>query len=211
MAEHLLQGSSDFWRRFSGERDYLLHLAEKGQTPKALFIGCCDSRVVPEYLTGARVGDIFVLRNIANVVPDLEHPDASVGAAIDYAVNHLGVPDVSVCGHYGCGGVQAAMGDIAPLREAEPSLYEWLSNVTEPARLPLAYGLSGDAAARAAVELNVLSSLHHLTSYASVQRATESGALRLHGWVYDLHTSGVVAYDGRVGQFLPASEVMRQR
>ena len=106
MAERLIHGHREFRARYFEEQHLLERLATLGQSPRALFIGCSDSRVVPEILTQTGLGELFVVRNIANFVPDFEHADASVGAAIEYAVDHLEVRDVIVCGHTGCGGVK---------------------------------------------------------------------------------------------------------
>ena len=110
MTEALIRGHRKFRQEYANnEREFLKRLASKGQSPNALYIGCSDSRVVPELLTSSSPGEIFVLRNVANLVPVFDHPDSSVGAAIEYAVGHLQVPHIIVCGHYECGGVKAAL------------------------------------------------------------------------------------------------------
>src|SRR5688500_15288046 len=168
MAEHLLHGYERFRREyFAGERAFLRRLATEGQNPSALYIGCSDSRVVPEILTSSSPGELFVIRNIANQAPELTHPDASVGAAIDYALGVLKAPHVVVCGHYGCGGVKAALDGRDQVR-AFPSLHEWLAGL-EPA-VARAREREGDLF-RAAVEENVLLQLDRLLSFAVVQEA----------------------------------------
>ena len=109
MAENFIHGHLQFRHQFFNEAEWLKQLARDGQAPHALYIGCSDSRVVPEQLTSAKAGELFVVRNIANFVPPRAHPDLSVGAAIDYALGALKVQHVIVCGHYSCGGVKAAM------------------------------------------------------------------------------------------------------
>lgn len=210
MTEGLIQGHETFQRRYFGEREYLSRLAHEGQKPKALYIGCSDSRVIPEYLTSSNFGDIFVVRNIANFVPDLAHADSSVGAAIDYAVAHLDVPDIIVCGHYGCGGVQAAMGDIEALRRPEPSLHEWLTGITYAARRPAQRGLTGEEGWRAAVEENVLEALENLITYQAVKARLDAGEVHIHGWIYDMYQSRISVFDEESGAFRPASEVLKE-
>lgn len=208
MTDKLIHGHGAFRRRFFGEREYLTRLAHEGQKPRALYIGCSDSRVIPEYLTGSGFGDLFVVRNIANFVPDLAHADSSVGAAIDYAVGHLDVPDIIVCGHYGCGGVQAAQGDFDPLRRTEPSLHEWLTGLSRASRRPLADGLTGDAAWRAGVEENVLEALENLITYDVVKEHLDAGEVHIHGWVYDIYQGGIRVFDDEEDRFRDAQEML---
>ncbi len=201
--DELLQGHRRFRRKaLTQEREFLRRLASEGQSPDALVIGCADSRVVPELLTHASPGDLFVVRNIANLVPPLAHLDASVGAAIEYAIGHLHVPHVIVCGHYGCGGVRAVMEQSPHLAEF-PSLHEWLGLAKEAVHRVK----HEDEAAwwRAAVEENVVEQLSHLTSFPLVAAAVEAGGLSLHGWVYDLHSLDLQVYNVETDTFLPAS------
>lgn len=205
MTSHLLRGHRRFLSKHFAEREYLARLARDGQRPKALYIGCSDSRVVPEYLTSSGFGELFVLRNIANFVPTLEHPDASVGAAIDYAVDYLEVPDVIVCGHLGCGGVKAVLDGIAGMREATPSLHEWLDGIAPVADIARGSGAEGDALWEVAVRENVLIALANLTSYASVRKRLDDGRLHIHGWVYDIHSTEISVYDPEVDDWREAT------
>lgn len=209
MTDSLLDGHGLFQKRFFHERAYLRKLARDGQRPSALFIGCSDSRVVPEYLTNAGFGELFVLRNIANFVPTLDHTDASVGAAVDYALAHLGVPDIIVCGHYGCGGVKAALGDLAGFRAKEPSLHEWLEGVAPAARRAHASGGDEEAVWRRGVEENVIQALENLITYDVVREKLEAGTVHLHGWIYDLYQTRIRVLDGDTGQFVDANEIQR--
>jgi carbonic anhydrase len=211
MTSSLLDGHGLFQRRYFHEREYLRNLALADQRPSALFIGCSDSRVVPEYLTSAGFGELFVLRNIANFVPKLDHSDASVGAAIDYALGALGVPDIIVCGHYGCGGVKAALDDLEPFRAKHPSLHEWLEGVAPAARRGRAASADPDPDApwRRGVEENVIQALENLITYDVVREKLESGAVHLHAWIYDLYQTRIRVLDVETGGFVDASEIQR--
>lgn len=209
MTHSLLDGHGLFQKRFFHEREYLKKLAHDGQRPSALFIGCSDSRVVPEYLTNAGFGELFVLRNIANFVPTLDHADASVGAAVDYAIAHLGVPDIIVCGHYGCGGVKAALGDLGGLPPKEQSLREWLEGVAPAARRGLTAGGEEEEVWRRGVEENVIQALENLITYDVVRERLEAGAVHLHGWIYDLYQTRIRVLDGDSGRFVDAGEIQR--
>lgn len=204
--EDLLHGHHQFARRvLLDEGDFLRRLASDGQNPSALYIGCSDSRVVPEVLTSSSPGQLFVVRNVANMVPPLEHADASVGAALDFAVGHLGVPHLVVCGHDGCGGVTAVL-ERADFREFT-SLHEWLQAI-EPAVAATDPRLSQTARLRQAVEFNVLNQLENLLSFPLVRAAIAKGDLQLHGWVYDMATLGLRVYDARERKFVAAVELL---
>jgi len=188
MVKQLLQGHTQFLERYvHNEREFLQKLASEGQSPGALYVGCSDSRVIPELLTATAPGELFVVRNVANLVPPLEHQDASVGAVLEYGVDVLGVTDVIVCGHYGCGGVLAALRRLEGT-EKLPSLREWLQDTVAVAER--ARSLYPDEASqwRAAVELNVLAQIEHLATFEPLRRRFEQGQLHAHAWVYDSHT-----------------------
>jgi carbonic anhydrase len=207
MTKHLLSGHAHFRSEyFAKEGEFLRSLARDGQNPSALYIGCSDSRVVPELLTSSKPGELFVVRNIANVVPPIEHADASVGAAIDYSVAKLGVEHVIVCGHDGCGGVRAALDGIDPLRDYK-SLHEWLSLIGEPARMARELSPTEPELFQTAVEENVLQSMDNLISYPVVAAALGARKLALHGWVFDLEKGALRVYDVTTEEFVEAATV----
>jgi len=207
MTEDFLRGNRKFLREYAAdERDFLARLASEGQSPDALYIGCSDSRVVPELLTNSSPGELFVLRNVANLVPVFNDPDSSVGAAIEYAVVHLHVPHIIVCGHYGCGGVKAALDGLDKERGL-PSLFEWLSEVRAAAE-NVDPALDPAVRWRRAVEESVVFQLGNLPSYPAVASALAAGKLRMHGWVYDLHTGSLSVYDVNTHAFVPASSFL---
>jgi carbonic anhydrase len=161
--------------------DYFKKLA-KGQKPRYLFIGCSDSRVPASGISGTQPGEMFVHRNIANVVV---HTDLNLLSVLQYAVEVLGVQDVIVCGHYGCGGVQAAMGV-----QQFGLIDNWLRNIKDVISLhhdELDAISNDDARFRRTVELNVIEQVNNLYKTTIVQNALNAGKpLRLHGLVYDI-------------------------
>ncbi len=202
MTKHLLSGHDHFRAEyFKSEAAFLKRLASEGQTPHALYIGCADSRVIPELLTSAAPGELFVLRNVANIIPTFEHADASVGAAVEYAIAKLSVRELVVCGHYGCGGVRAALDGLEGVADL-PSLKEWLAGAEPAARSSEALGVTGDELFRAAVEENVLVQMDNLITYPVVKAALDAGRLALHGWVYDLSLGRLLVYDVRREEFI---------
>lgn len=152
------------------------------QTPEFLWIGCSDSRVPANQITGLQPGEVFVHRNIANVVPS---DDVNSAAVIQYAVTVLKVKHIIVCGHYGCGGVQAALGD-----SLEPPLEDWVSHlrkVRDRHADELDTFTDEDARWRRFCELNAEAQAGHVSKLPVVQQAWASGQqLAIHAWIYDL-------------------------
>ncbi len=213
MTKHLLTGHARFRSEyFSEEADFLRNLAREGQNPSALYIGCCDSRVVPELLTTSRPGELFVVRNIANVVPAFDHADASVGAAIEYSVSVLGVGHVIVCGHDLCGGVKAALDGVDKLL-GHPSLHEWVKQIEPSANTAREIEKSNDPKQllRTAVEENVLESMDHLITYPAIAAALarQPHEIALHGWVFDIDAGTLRVYDVTREEFVEAGAVTR--
>lgn len=153
-----------------------------GQQPAFLWIGCSDSRVQPDQFTQAQPGGIFLHRNIANLV---QAEDRNLMAVLDFAVMTLGVQHLVVCGHYGCGGIQAALGDLP-----DGPVGDWLlpaQRVYAAHRDEIDAQPPGPARINRLVECNVRDQLLHLAATPTVRRAFAAGRdLRLHGWVYDL-------------------------
>jgi carbonic anhydrase len=184
---------------FEKENDLLAQLAREGQKPQVMFIGCSDSRVVPELLTGARPGQVFVVRNVANIIPPFGIGHWSVGAAIEYAVNHLKVAHLVICGHTECGGIKALDSRMDAL--AEPSLTSWVELAREAQTRVDGRGVEKEKRHRAIVEQNVILQLERAAGYPAVAKALKENRLELHGWLYDLHGPWVYSYNPATRQF----------
>jgi carbonic anhydrase len=169
--------------RIYGRPDYFERLADN-QRPEYVWIGCADSRVPAETVTGAEPGELFVHRNVGNQVV---HTDLNMLTVVAYAVEQLRVKHIIVCGHYGCGGVEAALS-----RQDFGLINRWLQNIKDCAeRHELELVSLPDKRARSdrLVELNVVEQVDHLAKISVVQRAwKEEGRPWLHGWVYDMRT-----------------------
>ena len=166
--------------------NYFENLA-KGQAPEYLYIGCSDSRVTAETMMGAEPGEVFVHRNIANLVPNT---DLSVMSVINYAVIHLKVNHIVVCGHYNCGGVHAAM-QTSDLGILNP----WLRNIRDVYRMHKSeleeIGDEEDKFRRL-VHLNVQEQCVNVLKTIEVQEAIKERDLKVHGWVFDIHTGRLI-------------------
>lgn len=188
---------------FENHRHLFEHLATKGQNPEALFVTCSDSRVVPNLITSSGPGELFIVRNIGNIIPPPENTPGGVSAAVEYAVEVLNVSNVIVCGHTDCGAMQAI---LHPERVKHlPYVRRWLAGAKDlPTLIEERYGhLDPDARLTAAVEENVLVQLENLRTFDFVARRLESGALKMNGWVFKIATGEVFDFDPVAGQFLP--------
>ncbi len=155
----------------------------RGQAPEYLYIGCSDSRVTAEELMGVQPGDVFIHRNIANMVISI---DLNVMSVINYAVDHLKVKHIIVCGHYGCGGVKASM-QSKDLGILNP----WLRNIRDVYRLhkeELNAILDPEEKYDRLAELNVQEQCINVIKTAAVQKAFQERGLLVHGWIFDVHT-----------------------
>jgi carbonic anhydrase len=206
MVTRLLQGHRKFRADyFEHERELFESLARRGQHPTAMFICCCDSRVVPNLIVDAHPGDLFVLQNIANIIPRYEEGqlhNRSVGAALDYAVHVLKIPHIVVCGHTQCGGLQALLDGPDRLAGEMPTLANWLRDAASV--LGRIRGeMKPEAIARQLVFENVVVQLENLVTYPVVERALEEDVLEIHGWVYDIADGSLRVYHPKEDVFRP--------
>jgi carbonic anhydrase len=207
VVEELLAGHGRFRAEYAAqERAFLEHLATAGQRPSALFFGCSDSRVIPELLTDAAPGELFVVRNVGNHIPAPENRDTSIDAAIEFAVDQLHVHEVIVCGHDGCGGVKAAFDGLSGI-EPGSELARWLRDFLPAVARARNAVDDPDAQLRRAVEENVFEGIANLVTAPPVASALAAGRLRLHGWVYDLHAAQLRVYDAAQDAFVSPDDV----
>lgn len=181
--QHIFDNNKEWVKhKLSLDKNYFKNLS-KGQSPDVLYIGCSDSRVTAEELMGMDPGEVFVHRNIANMVPNTDLNSMSV---INYAVVHLKVNHIVVCGHYYCGGVKAAMQSV-DLGILNP----WLRNIRDVYRIhkkELNAIVDEDKKYNRLVELNVEEQCINILKTAEVQKAYRDRKLKIHGWVFDIHS-----------------------
>ncbi|MGI4954290.1 MAG: carbonic anhydrase [Janthinobacterium lividum] len=191
---------------YPGRQDLFEELAG-GQTPHTLFITCADSRIVPELITQTDPGELFVCRNIGNLVPAYGEMLGGVSAVIEYACVALEVTDIIVCGHSDCGAMKALLTPEDPKLRAMPTVRSWLRNA-EAAKSVLAAtrpDLQGAAQVQALVEQNVRTQLGHLGTHPAVAARLATGRLSLHGWIYGIDNGSVQMIDLATGALSPLS------
>jgi carbonic anhydrase len=203
--QKLIQGVHNFqtqeFRSYSG---LFRRLASEGQAPHTLFVTCADSRVQAELITCSKPGDLFVVKNVGNIVPaaSVSGPN-STAAAVEFAIESLGVTDIVLCGHTQCGAMAALVRGI-PHAEHQPHLAEWLEQA-QAVREAVSRNYP-DVTDLSHLEIlmaqeNVLFGLENLKTYRAVQQALEKEKIRLHGWMFQIRSAKLFAYDSSSGQF----------
>lgn len=207
----IIQGVNVFRETVFGQKQSLFEQLQGGQKPLALFITCADSRIDPNLLTQTQPGELFVQRNAGNLIPPFGSPPNGEAAGIEYAVQHLAVRDIIVCGHSQCGAMHGVM-NLNALGSMK-QVADWLqfaSPCVERARTKLP-GTEGANLFQAVIEQNVLVQIEHLKSYPMVQDAAAAGRLRLHAWVYQFERGEVLAYHADQDRFVSLPEESRHK
>ncbi len=213
MVQKLIAGIHRFRNEYwDGGRELFSRLAEHGQFPEALFITCCDSRVIPTVITHSHPGDLFILKNIGNFVPPFSPgplDGTGVAAAIEYAVEHLKVRDIIVCGHSDCGAMKALYKDPARF-SGTPHLAEWLKLGKRTLEVVAANYPDRTPEERLLItaEENVLVQMENLKTYPVVRQAAREGKLHVHAWFFEIGTGTVHRYSPEKGQYEPVAPVL---
>ena len=202
--EHIIDGVLRFQREVHPNSAALYRELAIAQSPSAMFIGCADSRIVPEVLTDQGPGSLFVVRNAGNIIPPHSTVPGGVTASIEYAVAVLGIPDIVVCGHSGCGAMTAILNGSQNL-EKLPAVARWL-HYADAALAAVDSEKPEDSMADrldCLIHENVLTQLDNLLTHPVVADAIHNKQLRVHGWVYDIGSGRVDNYDARIQKFVP--------
>jgi len=206
----VVEGYRHFSEAVYPEHRELFDQLKNRQDPQVLFITCADSRIDPALITHSDPGDLFICRNIGNIVPAFGEMLGGVSAVVEYAVVALHVRDIIVCGHSDCGAMNALGNMESPLLQSMPIVRSWLRNAQAALSVVQAArgDLKGEELCRALVEENVLLQLQHLRTHPAVAAGLAAGALRLHGWIYSIGDGRVEAYDASQRRFGPIEEVL---
>ncbi len=207
--KRLVDGVKRFRADAYPERQSMFARLAKEQRPQTLFIACADSRIVPELITQTQPGELFVCRNIGNIVPAYGEMMGGVSAVVEYACTALEVTDIIVCGHSDCGAMKALLNPEDPMLTRMPTVTSWLRNAmaarsvldaTQP-------DLGGGPRLQALIEQNVRTQIAHLGTHPSVAGRLATGKLAIHGWVYGIETGSITTMQGVQGRFVPLDKM----
>ena len=207
--QRLIAGVHRFRSDFYPERQALFEKLGQRQAPHTLFITCADSRVSPEIITQSEPGELFVCRNIGNIIPGYGEMLGGVSAVVEYACEALNVSDIVLCGHSDCGAMKGLLAGDNPQMRRMPTVSSWLRNA-EAARTVVEItqpDLNVDAKIQALVEQNVRLQLAHLRTHPSVAARLAAGTLALHGWVFGIDEGSVNVFDDSEQVLTPIEQV----
>lgn len=200
----LIQGLNAFHNTYFNDHRELFERLSNGQSPEVLFITCSDSRIDPCLITQAQPGELFVMRNVGNIIPSYGAASSAEAAGIEYAVQGLGIRDIIVCGHSHCGAMKGLL-QLGSLSEQMPLVYDWLKRHGEATRrlvLDNYAGWDADRLLKIAIEQNVLTQIENLETYPAIRSKLHSGKLQLHAWIYEIEAGMVFAYSAEQRKFL---------
>ncbi|MBL8658185.1 MAG: carbonic anhydrase [Rhodospirillales bacterium] len=211
----LLKGFLDFKEKtYETKKDFFLKLAER-QQPRVMMIACSDSRVDPAILTNSEPGEMFVVRNVANLVPPRADDDSKHGtsAALEFAVTALEVEHIVVFGHRGCGGIKALLTADPNLSAQNTFIHNWM-NIADEARrrtLIIARDQPFDHQLKTLEQEAMKTSLANLLSFPWIRERVDDNSLRLHGWYYDIHDGNMYVYVPEKDGFEPLTVELADR
>lgn len=194
---NVVKGGIEFMEKYFKENAELFKTLKDNQTPHTLFIGCSDSRVVPNLITNTKPGEMFVIRNIANIIPKYRVSDEFLAttSAIEYALYILNIKDIIICGHSNCGGCAALYYDESKF-DKTPNVKTWLKSLDNVKAQVEALGLSNLKKKAWFVErLNIVNSIDNLLTYPGVKEGVKLGKIRIYGWHYIIETGSLFSYD----------------
>jgi carbonic anhydrase len=201
--KRIIEGLNEFHDNyFNTHRELFEHLSH-GQSPEVLFITCSDSRIDPCLITQSQPGELFVIRNIGNMIPAFGTPNNGEGAAVEYAVEALGIKEIIVCGHSHCGAMKGLL-QVGSLSQQMPLVYDWLRHYGEPTRRLVVENYkdcSPEKMIKITIEQNVLTQIENLETYPFIRSRMHRNALTLHAWIYEIESGEVSVYDASAGQF----------
>ncbi|HED8018418.1 TPA: carbonic anhydrase [Campylobacter jejuni] len=195
--ENLISGAIKFMQEDFKEHEELFESLKNKQNPHTLFIGCSDSRVIPNLITNTGPGELFVIRNIANIVPPYRVGEdyLATTSAIEYALNSLHIKNIVVCGHSNCGGCNALYYSDEELNKI-PNVKKWLT-MLDPIKKDVMIFARDDLAMRSWLteKLNLVNSLQNILTYPGVQEALDEGKIEVHAWYYIIEIGEIYEYD----------------
>ena len=205
----LIKGLREFKANYVSTHQELFEQLSQGQKPRVLFITCSDSRVDPNLITQAQLGELFVIRNAGNIVPPFGATNGGEGATIEYAVQALGIRQIIVCGHSHCGAMKGLM-KLNSLVEEMPLVHDWLKYAEATRRLAKDHysQYEGEELLEIVTAENVLTQIENLRTYPVIHSLLYQKRLKIYAWVYHIESGEILAYDPEShGYVLPQSQL----
>lgn len=205
----LIKGLREFKTSYFSKHQELFEQLSHGQKPRVLFITCSDSRVDPNLITQANLGELFVIRNAGNIIPPFGATNGGEGATIEYAVQALNIQQIIVCGHSHCGAMKGLM-KLKSLQEEMPLVHDWLKYAEATRRLVNDHysAYKGEDLLDIVIAENVLTQIENLRTYPVIHSRIYQGQLKIYAWIYHIETAEVLAYDPEQHAFVfPQSQI----
>ncbi len=200
----LVKGLREFQSGYFSQYHELFEQLAHGQSPRVLFIACSDSRVDPNLITQAQIGDLFVIRNAGNIIPPFGATNGGEGAAVEYAIQALNIDQIIVCGHSNCGAMKGLL-KLDKLEDEMPLVHSWLKHAEATRRL-IRENYSdrdGEDLLDITIAENVLTQIENLKTYPVIHSRIYQSKISIHGWIYHIETGEVFAYDPVSHAYLP--------
>ncbi|MBD2603755.1 carbonic anhydrase [Scytonema hofmannii FACHB-248] len=192
----LIKGLRQFKANYVSTHQELFEQLSLGQKPRVLFITCSDSRIDPNLITQANLGELFVIRNAGNIIPPFGATNGGEGATIEYAVQALDIGQIIVCGHSHCGAMKGLM-KLHTLREEMPLVHDWLKYAEATRRLVKDHysQYEGEELLEIVIAENVLTQIENLRTYPVIRSKLYAGQLNIYAWIYNIEKGEVLAFD----------------
>ncbi len=207
----IIQGVHSFQTNYLTTHREMFELLSQGQHPRVLFITCSDSRIDPNLITQSEPGEMFIIRNAGNIIPPYGAANGGEGAAVEYAVQALGIKEIIVCGHSHCGAMKGLL-KLDKLEADMPLVYEWLKHAEATRRTVRDnyQHYEGEQLLQATIEENVLTQIENLRTYPAIHSKLHKGEIELHGWMYHIETGEILEYSPTRGTYLsPQTQLSR--
>ncbi len=207
--QKLIAGFKRFQQQYFGDDRQLYDSMISGQPAKTMMVACCDSRVDPAILTDCDPGDLFIVRNVANLVPpsELDGHHHGTSAALEFATIDLEVENIIIMGHANCGGIKALWNDAETGQAQSEFIHHWVS-IAKPAKDWVINKISSSSVEekiKACEQRAILESLANLMTFSCVREKVELGTLSIHGWYFDIPTGELLYFNPQTGAFEPVN------
>lgn len=195
--DKIRKGNTIFTDKFKENKKLYHDLVENGQHPKVLWVGCSDSRVVPEFIVNADAGDLFVIRNIANIIPPENANETCTSSVLEYAVLHLKVEHIVICGHTGCGGINALI-DGTP---EDTKIHDWLKHACSAKETAKSSGT--ESLELETIKENIFLQATNLMTFDYIVKKYKKDEIKIHKWLYDMNTGTISFFDDLDNDWFP--------